>query len=301
MSAPHLNQHLNFRKPLRLSGHFSHPRDAFFTPLVSEGRDDSKHMHARNRITVGAAILMLSLGIARIASAAGGEQQVCDVRADYALGVEDYSEAIRLHAELLREHPNNALAHYHLGFAEGMMGNKKAEVNEYQRAAALELKNWDLFLNLGLAQLEIGELDAATDSLRQAVLLGEDHAESHFNLALAYGRRGLLADAERETLASLQLDPRQPDARNLLGVIDARTGQTVRASLIWRELLNDVPDYEPARTNLALLGSPNEVARGETAAVVPPPAAAVAAIEDERKLPARERETELVPAQQSGR
>jgi hypothetical protein len=36
------------------------------------------------------AILLLSLGIARIASAAGGEQQVCDVGADYALGAENY-------------------------------------------------------------------------------------------------------------------------------------------------------------------------------------------------------------------
>jgi tetratricopeptide (TPR) repeat protein len=260
-------------------------------------------MCSRNKITFGAAILMLSLGIAGVASAAGGEQQVCDVRADYALGVEDYSEAIRLHTELIRKHPDNALAHYHLGFAAGMMGNKKAEVSEYQRAAALGLKDWDLFLNLGLAQLEIGELDAATDSLRQAVLLGENHSESHFNLALAYERRGLVADAERETLASLRLNPRQPDACNLLGVIDAQTGQTVRASLVWRELVNDVPDYEPARTNLALLGSPNEVAQSETAAVVPPPAAAVTVIEDQRKLPAPTRETELVlvPAKQNGR
>jgi tetratricopeptide (TPR) repeat protein len=259
-------------------------------------------MPSRNKITFGAVIVLLLLGIARIASAAGGEQQVCDVRADYVLGVEDYSEAIRLHAEVVRKHPNNALAHYHLGFAEGMIGDKKAEVLEYQRAAALGLRNWDLFLNLGLAQLEIGEL-AATDSLRQAVILGENHAESHFNLALANERRGLLADAERETLASLRLNPRQPDARNLLGVIDAQEGQTIRASLVWRELLRDLPDHEPARTNLALLGSPNEVARGETAVVVPPPAAAVTATEDEPKLPAQLRETELelVPANQMER
>ncbi len=248
----------------------------------------------------GAAILLLSLSIACNAIAGVVGEQVCDVRADYALGVEDYSEAIRLHAEVVREHPNDARAHYHLGFAEGMIGDKKAEVREYQRAGSLGLRNWDLFLNLGLAQLEIGELDAATDSLRQAVILGENHAESHFNLALAYERRGLLADAKRETLASIQLDPRQPDARNLLGVIDAQEGQTVRASLVWRELVRDLPDYEPAGTNLALLGSPDKVARGETAVVVPPPAAAVTAIEGEPKLPAQIRETELdlVPANQ---
>ena len=211
------------------------------------------------KIWFRAAIVLLafSLGIARNAAAGGGEQQVCDVRSDYALGVEDYSEAIRLHTEVVREHPDDALAHYHLGFAQGMMGNRTVEVREYQRAAALGLRNWDLFLNLGLAQLENGDLDAATDSLRQAVFLGENHSESHFNLALVYERRGLHADAEREMLASLQLNPGQPDAQNALGVIYAQEGKTVSASLVWRELVREVPDYQPARTNLALLGRPD--------------------------------------------
>jgi tetratricopeptide (TPR) repeat protein len=228
-----------------------------------------------------AAILVLSLGISRVAGA-GGSEQVCEVGADYALGIEDYSEAIRLHTEVVRKHPDNALAHYHLGFAEGMMGHRTAEVSEYQRAAALGLRNWDLFLNLGLAQLENGDLDAATDSLQRAVLLGEDHSESHFNLALAYERRGLLAEAERETLAALRLNPGQPDAWNSLGVIYAEEGRTVRASVVWRELVREEPDYKPARRNLALLGSQIEVARGKTAAVAPP-AAAVKATEDEYK------------------
>ena len=235
-------------------------------------------------VPFGAAILLLALGVASNASARGDEQQVCDVDADYALGVEDYSQAIRLHAEVVRKHPEDALAHYHLGFAEGMLGNRMAEIREYQRAAALGLRNWDLFLNLGLAQLENGDMDAATDSLRQAVLLGENHFESHFNLALVYERRGLLADAEHEMSASLGLNPGQPDARNELGVIYAEEGKTIRASLVWRELVREVPDYEPARTNLKLLGGQSEVALGETAAVALPPAVAVKAIKDERKL-----------------
>jgi hypothetical protein len=59
-------------------------------------------MSTRNRIALGAAILLLSPGIACNASAGGGEQQVCDVGADYALGVEDHSEAIPLHTEVVR-------------------------------------------------------------------------------------------------------------------------------------------------------------------------------------------------------
>jgi hypothetical protein len=98
-----------------------------------------------------AAILLLSVGLACIASAGGGEQQVCDVGGDYALGIEDYPEAFRLHVEVVRNSPDNALAHYHLGFAEGMFGNRTAEVKEYQRAAALGLRNWDF-----LPELRVG-------------------------------------------------------------------------------------------------------------------------------------------------
>jgi Flp pilus assembly protein TadD len=101
------------------------------------------------------------------------------------------------------------------------------------------------------------------------VLFGEDHPESHFNLALVCERRGLLADAEREMLASLRLNPRQPDARNSLGVISAEEGKTARAVLVWHELVCETPDCEPARKNLRLLGSRVEVARGETAAAAP--------------------------------
>ena len=54
-------------------------------------------------------------------------------------------------------------------------------------------------------------------------------------------------------LASLRLNPGQPDARNSLGVIYAEERKTVRAALVWRELVRETPDYEPARKNLRLL------------------------------------------------
>jgi Flp pilus assembly protein TadD len=233
-------------------------------------------------LVFSATIFLLSFLIGGNSIAGVAEEQVCDVGADYSLGVENYSEAIRRHVQVLNEHPDNPVAHYHLGFALGMLGNRTAEVREYQRAETLGLASWDLFLNLGLAQLENGNLDAATDSLRRAVLLGEDHSESHFNLALVDERRGMLADAEHETLASLKLNPDQPDARNQLGVIYAQEGKTAGASIVWRELMEDVPDYEPARANLRILGSPSRVATGATTAVDLPPAAVVKAIGGER-------------------
>jgi tetratricopeptide (TPR) repeat protein len=216
------------------------------------------------------AFLLMSLAIGSRSFAGADDAQVCDVEADYSLGVEDYSETIRRHVEVVRQHPDNAIAHYHLGFAQGMAGDRTAEIREYQRAQALGLRSWDLFLNEGLAQLENGDLDAAVKSMRLAARLGGDHFEAHLELARLDERIGMLAEAEHETLASLQLSSERPEARNLLAVIYAEEGHTARAYSIWRELVQELPDFEPARINLSHLDSPTPATSGEKRAALLP-------------------------------
>ena len=221
-------------------------------------------------LSVAAIALLLWCLSSRAGIAANpSEERVCNVTADYFLGVENYPEAIRLHREVLRKHPENALAHYHLGFAEGMVGDRTQELNEYQRAAALGLSSWDLFLNTGLALFENGSLEAATDALRFAVRLRPNRPESHFNLGLIYERRDMLAEAVQEMLASLRLEPEQLDARNMLGVIYARQGDKAQAAAQRCDVLRNAPDYGPARANLTILdgkqlvpASEQEEARG---------------------------------------
>jgi cytochrome c-type biogenesis protein CcmH/NrfG len=103
----------------------------------------------------------------------------------------------------------------------------------------------------------------------------------------------MLANAESETLASMRLNPQEPDTRNLLGVIYAQEGKTAGAWMVWRELAREEPDYGPARKNLELLGSQNEVVLGQTAAVVLPPAAAVKTTKDQPKPSSPMSEPEL--------
>jgi tetratricopeptide (TPR) repeat protein len=181
------------------------------------------------------------------------DQQVCDPLADYFLGMEDYPEAIRRHRIVIQQHPGNALAHYHLGFAYGLMGEHRLELGEYQKAISLGLDDWQLFLNLGLLYLDNGQLRDATEVLRLATLLGPDHAEPHFNLGLAYERRGMLGPAEQQMLLSLQIDPDQVDAHNTLGAIYAEEGKYMRASQEWTEIVQANPNYAPARANLDIL------------------------------------------------
>jgi len=179
--------------------------------------------------------------------------EVCDPIADYFLGMEDYPEAIRRHRMVINRNPDNALAHYHLGFAYGMVGRHDQELDQYRDAVDLGMSDWALFLNLGLLYLESERLPEATDVLRLATLLGPDRPETHLNLGLVYERRRMLAPAEQEILLSLRLDGDQPDAINTLGVIYAEEGEYSRAREEWTDLLRTRPAYEPARANLTIL------------------------------------------------
>lgn len=186
-------------------------------------------------------------------NAAAFEEQICDITADYALGREDYSASIALHRQLLRSHPTNALAHYHLGFAYGMTGQSSEEISEYREAASLGLHQWALFLNLGVAYLEQQDYAEAVNALETAVLLEPAHPEAHFNLAMAYEKAGRLGDAMKEIVAALQISPTDLDVRNTKAIICAESGDLRCAHDEWALLLQMAPNYAPARTNLAIL------------------------------------------------
>src|ERR1700722_7150206 len=209
----------------------------------------------------GSLALLLVLAGFTVANAGGNRSndQVCDTTADYFLGQEDYGEAIATHRRLIEAHPADALAHYHLGFAYGMTGDRRGEIAEYRRAAALGLRQWDFYLNFGRALLESGDLTGATLALNQAIVIAPVHPEAHFNLGLAYERRGMLAAALDELQTSLRLDPRQPAAQNMVGLVSVEEGNYSRAREVWNDLARTEPDFEPARLNLAIL---DRVAQG---------------------------------------
>jgi Flp pilus assembly protein TadD len=185
--------------------------------------------------------------------AAASKEDICNADADFALGLADYPAAIALHRNVMRTQTHNALAHYHLGFAYGMTGRKRDEINEYLTAARLGLDKWDLFLNLGLAYLGQNDGSNAIKSLQIAVLLGPNHPEAHYNLAIACEKGNRLGEALQEIIVSLRLAPEDPDEENTKGIICAELGNLVCARDEWEHLVQVVPDYAPARINLAIL------------------------------------------------
>ncbi len=198
-------------------------------------------------------LLVLLISTIRSGLAIAANRPRCDLAADVALASEDYPTAILLHQRLVRSEKNNAIAHYHLGFAYGMLRDVNKEIHEYRVAAKLGLKQWDLFLNLGIAYYAENRLKNATSAFEAAAALGAEHPEAHFNLALVYERAGRYEDALREVITSLALNPDDADAYNTAAIIYARMGDFAEARRILTRLLMVAPSYAPARVNLTIL------------------------------------------------
>ncbi len=192
---------------------------------------------------------------------------VCDVEADYALGLENYSEAIRLHQKLLSAHPGNALAHYHLGFAYGMTGRSEDEIREYVAAMTLGANDWDLYLNLGVAYLGQGEFGKSIESLKHGLSVAREHYEFHLDLAIAYERSQKLPEALGEISTALLLRPTDPEVHNMPATIYAELGDLRRARDEWSHLTRTAPDYVPARDNLELLDEMCDEGPGSSRAI----------------------------------
>jgi Flp pilus assembly protein TadD len=160
-------------------------------------------------------------------------QSHCDAVADVALQIEDYTSAVQLHRGFLRLHPTDSVAHFHLGFAYGMIGRADLEIAEYARAVNLGLREWDLFLDLGLAYFDEENYSSAIKAFEMSVSLGPGHSETHFNLALAYEKVGRLGDAMREIVAALNISPNDLDERNTKAIICVKTGDVGCALEEW--------------------------------------------------------------------
>ena len=70
---------------------------------------------------------------------------VCPEFADLPLRQGLFEEAIEQHSKVLSQEPDNALAHYHLGYAYGQLGLHSDEIMQYQQAIDLGMERGDLF------------------------------------------------------------------------------------------------------------------------------------------------------------
>jgi tetratricopeptide (TPR) repeat protein len=118
-----------------------------------------------------------------------------------------FEEAKRAAQEAIRLNPNFAAAYYNLGNAQAQTKDVQAALQSYNQALKLRT-NWaEASNNLGFAYATSGNHDRAIEEYRKALKLKPEFPEARFNLGVSLALGNKLKDAEDEMKLLIRLDP----------------------------------------------------------------------------------------------
>jgi tetratricopeptide (TPR) repeat protein len=164
-----------------------------------------------------------------------------------------YEEAIarlKVATELL---PTNAQAWNHLGLAYHGAGQVDNAVHAYQTALSLNRNLAATRFNLGCLFLEQNNPNAAVSELSSYTVFNPVSAEGWGKLGLAQLQLGQLNPAEQSFKQALKLESRFPSALNGLGLIQLRRNRTTDAMQYFGMALRQQTNYGPALLNEAIV------------------------------------------------
>jgi len=143
------------------------------------------------------------------------------------------SEAITVLSELVREQPDYMAAHVNLGHAYYTNGEFVAAARQFEEAHALEPDNPKVLLNHAAAKSALDQLDEAIDLLIEALGVDAEFRDVHYNLAIAYWRKGRPAEAMAELEMELALHPDHEPAKQAVARLKAESEAFSEADLGW--------------------------------------------------------------------
>ncbi len=132
----------------------------------------------------------------------------CSQAGDRAMEEGDIETGLREHARYVVDHPNNPLAHYHLGYAFGQIGDIEHEIAHYEAAISLGyLHNGQLFFNLGMAYSETAQYNKAIESFNKALNLEPNSIDVLMELSRIYHEIGDVRNERVILKRHLKLEP----------------------------------------------------------------------------------------------
>lgn len=138
----------------------------------------------------------------------------CDPIIDQTVQEGDWQKALIDHEHLLARKPDDCVAMYHLGYIWGQLGDRSKEIHYYELAAQCGYTGDDLlYFNMGMAKLDIGDLDGALHAFETAAAINPENPDNQFGIGLVYQMSGRSADAEKAWLRAVELAPRQRESR----------------------------------------------------------------------------------------
>ncbi len=160
-----------------------------------------------------------------------------------------WKDTRRLFAHGVAVTRNNAIAHYNLGLALYMQGDRLGALQNFARSVAINPKYADANNNLGMLLMETGDLSQATNYFRRALAIKNSEL-TQMNLVRAMLKMCDLQGAQNEIDPILKANPSWSDGLYFKGVILAKSGKLSEAQGYLEAALGHKPQFEDAQIAL---------------------------------------------------
>jgi len=117
----------------------------------------------------------------------------------------NYTAAIHHAKQALELDPNKTDAFVTLGITYSKLGQDRKAYEYFSKASKEGVISVDLYNNWAVSCFKLGMTDKSIRLLKHAIELKPDHAESHYNLGIAYSSKGMLKEAREEMARAIQL------------------------------------------------------------------------------------------------
>jgi tetratricopeptide (TPR) repeat protein len=162
--------------------------------------------------------------------------------AKLAIETGDLQQAREQSDLLLQQRPNDSQSHFVAANLLAAQAKFAPAIDEMQKAIALSLNSWDLYMNLALMQLKNHQPDAAESNFKKAVELNPKELNASMMLGMYLQSRGRYAEAESEFRRTISIAPRSVDARAALVRLYLAEGKRSEAEAFLKQVKQDFPD-----------------------------------------------------------
>jgi|GEM_PF-2719759 tetratricopeptide (TPR) repeat protein len=118
----------------------------------------------------------------------------------------------------VRQNPEDAMAHYHLGMAYLHMNRNGEALETFQKAVSLAPDLAPAHAGRGVACSRLGKNLQALSAFRRTLLLNPEDALAHLNLGITYRRLGRHHQGRQAIIEAIRLEPDSPEAHYELGL-----------------------------------------------------------------------------------
>jgi Tfp pilus assembly protein PilF len=168
-------------------------------------------------------------------------------------GLMQFDAAIDNYKQALKINPDYAEVYINMGNALKDKGDLEAAIENYKKALKINPDYAAAYINMGTILQNKGDLEAAIENYKKALKINPDYVAAYINMGTAMQNKGDLEAAIENYKKALKINPDYAEVYNNMGIVLKDKGDPEAAIENYKKALKINPDYAEVYNNMGIV------------------------------------------------